>query len=112
MIFNSILAKIGLLIAAIVILLLSILYVYNRGYDSAVAEYEKKILEEELKWKTKIDELNITNEKIFLAYKSQKEENEKILKAKREELIKYVEKDPSFDSIIFDDDILRKLNGN
>lgn len=112
MIINSILTKVGLFIAAIAIAILSILWVYNRGYDAAVVEYEKKILEEELKWKNKIDELNITTEKIFLAYKTQKEENEKILKAKREELIKYVEKDPSFNSIIFDNDILRKLNGD
>lgn len=109
---NSFLVKVGLYIAALVIFSLSVLFVYNKGYDTAVIEYEKKILEEELKWKTKIEELNISNEKIFLAYKNQKEENEKILNAKREELIKYVEKDPSFDSVIFDADILRKLNGN
>jgi hypothetical protein len=86
--------------------------VYNKGYDAASMEYEKKILEEEAKWKTKIDELNLTNEKIFLAYENQKKETEKIKSAKRQELLNYVENDPSFDAIIFNDDILRKLNGN
>jgi hypothetical protein len=110
--FASLYVKIGLLVAALAIFSLSILFVYNKGYDAATIEYEKKILEEELKWKAKIDELNLSNEKIFLAYENQKKETEKIKNAKRQELLNYVENDPSFDAIIFNDDILRKLNGN
>lgn len=109
---TSLYAKIGLFIAALAIFALSILFVYNKGYDTATAEWEKKILEEELKWKEKINELNTANERIFLAYQKQKAETEKIINARREELINYVENDPSFDSIIFDDDVLRKLNSD
>jgi hypothetical protein len=110
--FASLYVKIGLLVAALAIFSLSILFVYNKGYDAATLEYEKKILEEEAKWKAKIDELNLTNEKIFLAYENQKKETQKIKNAKRQELLNYVENDPSFDTIIFNDDVLRRLNGN
>lgn len=108
---TSLYVKIGLFIATLAIFALSILFVYNKGYDTATVEWEKKILEEELKWKEKVNELNTANEKIFLAYQNQKVETEKVLNARKREIIKYVENDPTFDTIIFDDNLLRKLNG-
>lgn len=109
---SSIYVKLGLLLAAVAVFSLSIMFVYNKGYNEADLECKQKILEEEIKWKSKIDELNASNEKIFLAYQKQKEETQKIMAARREELLNYVENDPALDSIIFNDDVLRKLNGN